>query len=237
MWERFAAARDAADWPHELDAWTRRVLEPLAGDLGAGVVYPFGGPPFHPFQRWAMKAEGLRPSPIGVLMHPEHGPWHAYRPPSCSPSTWTCRHSRNTRILASPARGSLASAVVRSAPSAKPVTIGRAARRMSPPPALLAARPVARHAMPARWASHTCPNRPRFTWRRSCAHEAWRSQVQAGPITGTSSVSRTQPGRRHVIPHAAPVSRSVRHPSSCRTAVPPRSAWQDRWCPWPSARR
>lgn len=79
MWERFSAARDSADAPHELDAWTRGVLAPLAEDAGAGIVYPFGGPPFHPFQRWAMKAEGLRPSPIGVLLHPEYGPWHAYR--------------------------------------------------------------------------------------------------------------------------------------------------------------
>ncbi|WP_404381900.1 ferredoxin [Caenispirillum salinarum] len=79
MWEHFSTARAAADAPHELDGWTRRVLAPLADDLGAGVAYPFGGPPFQPFQRWAMKAEGLRPSPVGVLLHPDYGPWHAYR--------------------------------------------------------------------------------------------------------------------------------------------------------------
>jgi epoxyqueuosine reductase QueG len=26
-----------------------------------------------------MRAEGLRPSPLGVLMHPQYGLWHAYR--------------------------------------------------------------------------------------------------------------------------------------------------------------
>jgi epoxyqueuosine reductase QueG len=26
-----------------------------------------------------MRAEGLRPSPLGILMHPEYGLWHAYR--------------------------------------------------------------------------------------------------------------------------------------------------------------
>jgi epoxyqueuosine reductase QueG len=26
-----------------------------------------------------MRAEGLQPSPLGILMHPEYGVWHAYR--------------------------------------------------------------------------------------------------------------------------------------------------------------
>ena len=26
-----------------------------------------------------MRAEGLKPSPIGILMHPQFGLWHAYR--------------------------------------------------------------------------------------------------------------------------------------------------------------
>ena len=26
-----------------------------------------------------MRAEGLKPSPLGILMHPEYGLWHAYR--------------------------------------------------------------------------------------------------------------------------------------------------------------
>src|SRR5690606_28118393 len=28
---------------------------------------------------WAMRAEGLKPSPIGLLVHPRYGPWHAFR--------------------------------------------------------------------------------------------------------------------------------------------------------------
>ena len=35
--------------------------------------------PYLPFQQWAMRAEGLRPSPLGILMHPEYGLWHAFR--------------------------------------------------------------------------------------------------------------------------------------------------------------
>jgi NAD-dependent dihydropyrimidine dehydrogenase PreA subunit len=77
LWPHFTANR--RDETDPLDAWTERVLAPAAADLDARVVYPFGGPPHHPFQQWAMRAEGLRPSPIGPLTHPEFGLWHSYR--------------------------------------------------------------------------------------------------------------------------------------------------------------
>ena len=38
-----------------------------------------GGPPWLPFQRWAMKADSVAPSPLGILIHPDYGLWHAYR--------------------------------------------------------------------------------------------------------------------------------------------------------------
>lgn len=74
-WERARAAAPAA---HPVDEWTRVVLEPLAARFGAQAVFPFERP-FRPFQRWAKRAEGLRPSPLGLLMHPVYGLWHAYR--------------------------------------------------------------------------------------------------------------------------------------------------------------
>ena len=77
LWPRFSSERrDEAD---PLDAWTRRVLEVLAAEIGAAVLYPFDGPPHWPFQTWAMRAEGLKPSPVGPMMHPEFGLWHSYR--------------------------------------------------------------------------------------------------------------------------------------------------------------
>ena len=77
LWPRFSSERrDEAD---PLDAWTRRVLADLAADIGASVLYPFDGPPHWPFQKWAMRAEGLRPSPVGPLMHSDYGLWHSYR--------------------------------------------------------------------------------------------------------------------------------------------------------------
>ncbi|MGE0611616.1 MAG: hypothetical protein AB7O70_04630, partial [Hyphomicrobiales bacterium] len=46
---------------------------------------PFEGPPFWPFQRWAMRAGGFSQSPLGVLAHARYGPWIAFRGALLSP--------------------------------------------------------------------------------------------------------------------------------------------------------
>jgi ferredoxin len=79
-WQAFAAsseARDGLDDP--LDRWSRRIIDDLAAAFGARPLYPFGGPPHWPFQRWAMRAEPLFVSPLGMLIHPDFGLWHSYR--------------------------------------------------------------------------------------------------------------------------------------------------------------
>jgi len=59
-----------------IDRWTVRTLDGLAD----AVLFPFGGPPYHPFQRWAQRGDpSLSPSPLGILIHPEFGLWHALR--------------------------------------------------------------------------------------------------------------------------------------------------------------
>lgn len=82
----------AAYWPHfsrwraghpaglanPLDSWSRQIIEAVAGDVGARAVFP-SDTPYLPFQQWAMRAEGTKSSPLGILMHPEYGLWHAYR--------------------------------------------------------------------------------------------------------------------------------------------------------------
>jgi hypothetical protein len=79
MWLSFTTAREPGDEPNPLDRWTKRVLDTLAEKLGAAALFPFGGPPYLPFQRWAQQAEPVSPSPIGPLIHPDYGLWHAYR--------------------------------------------------------------------------------------------------------------------------------------------------------------
>ena len=80
MWPVFAASREANDGvPNALDRWSRRVISRLAQAFGGASHFPFGGPPWHPFIRWARRAGPVYPSPIGPLVHPDFGLWHAYR--------------------------------------------------------------------------------------------------------------------------------------------------------------
>lgn len=71
-------AMQPRDLPNPLDTWSRQVAEEVARTIGARVVMP-SDRPYAPFQQWAMRAEGLKPSPLGILMHPHFGLWHAYR--------------------------------------------------------------------------------------------------------------------------------------------------------------
>lgn len=79
-WLHFSRWRESrpADLANPLDTWSREVIGDVAKQAGARAVGP-NDKPFLPFQRWAMRAEGLKPSPLGILMHPRYGLWHAYR--------------------------------------------------------------------------------------------------------------------------------------------------------------
>src|SRR4029079_19689265 len=61
-----------------LDSWAREVIAAVATKFGARAVSP-ADRPYLPFQQWAMRAEGLKASPLGILMDPQFGLWHAYR--------------------------------------------------------------------------------------------------------------------------------------------------------------
>jgi hypothetical protein len=79
-WPAFAASPEFRDRaPDPLDRWSARVIGGLAADLDAVAIFPFGGPPYAPFQRWALRAEPMSPSPLGLLIHPKYGLWHSYR--------------------------------------------------------------------------------------------------------------------------------------------------------------
>jgi hypothetical protein len=81
IWEPFSqwrAAQANIERHDPLDVWSKSVIAPLSVTLGATAYFP-SDPPWQPFQRWAMRAEGLKPSPLGILIHPEYGLWHGYR--------------------------------------------------------------------------------------------------------------------------------------------------------------
>ena len=77
MWPVFDATRPTDSDP--LDHWVRDRLAPTAERLNAELVMPNDGPPYRPFQRWAMRAAPVHPSPLGLLIDPEFGLWHALR--------------------------------------------------------------------------------------------------------------------------------------------------------------
>jgi NAD-dependent dihydropyrimidine dehydrogenase PreA subunit len=76
MWQRFAAERDPRR--DRLDDWSYEVIGGLARLFRARALFPFERPPL-PFLRWAGRAEGLQPSPLGLSIHPVYGLWHGYR--------------------------------------------------------------------------------------------------------------------------------------------------------------
>lgn len=77
MWDCFRAATGAVG--ASLDDWTRAAIDPLAVTLAAAAFYPFAGPPYLPFQRWAERSGAAFASPLGLAIHPQFGLWHAYR--------------------------------------------------------------------------------------------------------------------------------------------------------------
>lgn len=80
QWPAFESSPEACDGgPNPLDRWSERVITALADDLGARAIFPFGGPPWAPFLRWASECEPVFPSPLGMLIHPDWGLWHSWR--------------------------------------------------------------------------------------------------------------------------------------------------------------
>ncbi len=111
IWYHFMSSpeyRDGADDP--LNRWSERIGHALAEQWHGKALFPFGKPPYHPFIRWAQKAEGLRQSALGLLMHPDYGLWHAYRfaiglsvdlvgLPTSQRQRHACDHCRNRPCL------------------------------------------------------------------------------------------------------------------------------------------
>ena len=82
--------REPGFWPHlkaqpewgaddPMDRWSRRVIGTLACDLGAKALFPFGGPPYQPFYRWALKSGRCWESPVRLLVHDVAGLFVSFR--------------------------------------------------------------------------------------------------------------------------------------------------------------
>lgn len=82
FWQPFSRWRDGlpdrGGGADPLDNWSKAVIQPIADARGATAYFP-SDPPWQPFQQWAMRAEGLKASPPGILIHPRYGLWHGYR--------------------------------------------------------------------------------------------------------------------------------------------------------------
>lgn len=80
FWPAFTRSpeyRDGAADP--MDRWSARVIGGWAARLGATPLYPFGGPPFRPFIRWALDSGAVHQSPVGLLVHARAGLFVSFR--------------------------------------------------------------------------------------------------------------------------------------------------------------
>jgi epoxyqueuosine reductase len=62
-----------------IDRWSRRVIGGVACALQAKALFPFGGPPWHPFYQWALRSGRAWDSPVRLLVHDQMGLFASYR--------------------------------------------------------------------------------------------------------------------------------------------------------------
>lgn len=80
FWQMFSRSPEMQDGtPDPLDRWSDRVITQMARDVGADPLFPFGGPPFQPFIRWAHGSGRAHQSPVGLLVHDVAGLMVSYR--------------------------------------------------------------------------------------------------------------------------------------------------------------
>jgi epoxyqueuosine reductase len=73
--------RAQPEWggPDPIDRWSRRVIGGIACDMGAKALFPFGGPPWHPFYQWALRTGQVWDSPVRLLVHADQGLMVSFR--------------------------------------------------------------------------------------------------------------------------------------------------------------
>jgi epoxyqueuosine reductase len=80
FWAQFTQSPEWQDGaPDPMDRWSRRVIGHLACGLGAKALFPFGGPPWHPFYSWAVKSGQTWESPVRLLVQKDAGLMVSFR--------------------------------------------------------------------------------------------------------------------------------------------------------------
>lgn len=80
FWAHFQSQPEARDGqPDSMDRWSTRVIDEIADQLDAASLYPFGGPPWHPFIAWARKSGSIHSSPVSLLVHNDQGLMISFR--------------------------------------------------------------------------------------------------------------------------------------------------------------
>ena len=79
FWAHLTAQPEWDGAPDPVDRWSRRVIGRIACDLGAKALFPFGGPPWHPFYQWALRTGQVWDSPVRLLVHARQGLMVSFR--------------------------------------------------------------------------------------------------------------------------------------------------------------
>ena len=79
FWPHLTAQPEWDGAPDPVDRWSRRVIGGMACDLGGKALFPFGGPPYHPFYKWALRTGRVWDSPVRLLVHAGQGLMVSFR--------------------------------------------------------------------------------------------------------------------------------------------------------------
>lgn len=80
FWPNFTQSPEWNDGkPDPMDRWSSRVITAWATELRATALFPFGGAPFQPFYRWALRTGRIHSSPVQFLVHDQAGLFVSFR--------------------------------------------------------------------------------------------------------------------------------------------------------------
>lgn len=104
FWTYFQSEPEAQDRAADpLDRWSTRTVSAIARVLGAEPLFPFGGPPWHPFISWAKHSGSIHASPVSLLVHNDQGLMVSFRGALALKETITLTPPRLTPCLMCPA--------------------------------------------------------------------------------------------------------------------------------------